>query len=413
MLLKDPVIGNIVMRIGIVSVCDVYALLDYLDEESRCKVKGFRKNAAPSVNNLILGLLKRNCKVVLFTTDASVDYLHLKGNLLDIYVVKGFNQYPLKYFIKVLIDGYRLAKLILSKVDEIDVLHAHWTYEFALGTTRVVEKVPVFCTIRDWAPAIFSMEKLKDKFHWFVKLTVSKLIFRNSRINFIANSDYIARKMEENYGMKIPVIYNILNPSFVSYSIEQKKESEFVFLCLSMTIDKWKNIPTLLKAFQFINNKYSNVRLMLIGPPFYAENPEIKSWKAEGLLPDQVILVGKVTHKDLPKYIDKCSVLVQPSLEESFGNTVIEGMSRGLAVIGGKNSGAVPYLLENGRSGCLCDVSDPISIFNAMDKVYSDPQYRKQLIENALVSINRFNEQAIIESHISLYHSQMKEVAVA
>ena len=49
-------------------------------------------------------------------------------------------------------------------------------------------------------------------------------------------------------------------------------------------------------------------------------------------------------------------VLVHPSLEEAFGIAVADAMALGIPVIGGLNSGAVPWLLGEGTCGMLCDV---------------------------------------------------------
>ena len=65
--------------------------------------------------------------------------------------------------------------------------------------------------------------------------------------------------------------------------------------------------------------------------------------------------------------------MVHPSLEETFGNILIEAMACKCLPIGGIDSGAVPYVLQHGKLGVLCDVRSPKAIFNAMQTVYNSP----------------------------------------
>ena len=66
-------------------------------------------------------------------------------------------------------------------------------------------------------------------------------------------------------------------------------------------------------------------------------------------------------------------VLVHPALEESFRYTLIEAASVGTPVIGGVASGAVQWVLADGASGLLVDVTSPDRIAAAMRSLVSHP----------------------------------------
>jgi glycosyltransferase involved in cell wall biosynthesis len=87
---------------------------------------------------------------------------------------------------------------------------------------------------------------------------------------------------------------------------------------------------------------------------------------------------GERTREELPAELDAADLLVQPSREESFGNTLAEAMARRVPALGGEESGAVPWVLDYGRCGELCDVNDPSSIAAAAVKILRDEkQWRK------------------------------------
>ena len=103
-----------------------------------------------------------------------------------------------------------------------------------------------------------------------------------------------------------------------------------------------------MKAFGLFRQKFPNAILQLVGAPFIEGEPIIEKWKRQNLL-QQVILVGSVKHDKLIEYIDQATLFITPSLEETFGNTLLESIVRKVPVIGGINSGAVPYVLQYGE----------------------------------------------------------------
>jgi glycosyltransferase involved in cell wall biosynthesis len=49
------------------------------------------------------------------------------------------------------------------------------------------------------------------------------------------------------------------------------------------------------------------------------------------------------------------SLFVHPSLEESFGLALVEAMALGVPVLGGRSSGAVPWVVGKGRTANVRD----------------------------------------------------------
>ncbi len=112
----------------------------------------------------------------------------------------------------------------------------------------------------------------------------------------------------------------------------------------------------LLEAIKKIKEESGeNVILTVVGPI----DPEIKSFlrKYDGIFE----YVGVVRHHLLREYYRRSSVLVFPTLDDGFGQVMLEAMSHGLPVIATSRSGA-PDIIEEGRNGFVIPPFDSEAI---------------------------------------------------
>lgn len=88
--------------------------------------------------------------------------------------------------------------------------------------------------------------------------------------------------------------------------------------------------------------------------------------------------------------MDRADIFVAPTLEESFGMTVLESMARGLPIVAGRSSGAVPWLLDFGTAGELVDVRRSDEIASAIVRMARAPERRLLLGGEALRRARHF-----------------------
>jgi glycosyltransferase involved in cell wall biosynthesis len=91
--------------------------------------------------------------------------------------------------------------------------------------------------------------------------------------------------------------------------------------------------------------------------------------QAQGL-PDTVF-AGFQQMEMLPSYYGLASCLVLPSVRETWGLVVNEGMAAGLPVIVSSRCGCVPELVRSGVNGYVCDPFDIGSLTRMMDVISS------------------------------------------
>lgn len=368
------------MHIGIVGYCNPYELRYYLNDSD--EVESINE-AATSVTTYVKELLRNDYTVSLFTAHPNhFGYKEYHGNHLHVYEVPTGLWISRLDIISRLFVGRRIKKVIKKHFNELDVIHSQWTYDFAYATKSFADKIPVFCTVRDWCPYQYSIAKsLGEKTFWLASLYIFKKVMSSKHIHFIANSDYTYNCLANDYpDKKIALIYN---PIYKDFIIKEKKKniSKPVFITICQSVDETrKNIYTLLKAFSKFKNENNESELIVIGN--YNQNSGLHLRAQKENLISGVRFVGKVLHDDLFNYIDDSTCLVHPSWEETFGNILLEAMARRIVCIGGNDAGAVPQVLEKGECGILCDVHSEENLYEAL--VMSQKQnVTEKMINNA------------------------------
>ena len=87
-----------------------------------------------------------------------------------------------------------------------------------------------------------------------------------------------------------------------------------------------------------------------------------------------------VPYRELPGKYAEASVLVNPSLSESFGMTVVEGMASGLPVIATRVGGQEEFV-DDGTTGLLIESEDPAELVDAIRQIRRDPDGARRMGE--------------------------------
>lgn len=99
---------------------------------------------------------------------------------------------------------------------------------------------------------------------------------------------------------------------------------------------------------------------------------------AHARLGDRVRFVGLVSPSDLPDFYRRADLLVNPSVSESFGMSLVEAMACGTPVIATR-VGGMPEIVEQGRTGVLVGPGDPIALSDAIAGLLADAPLRASM----------------------------------
>jgi len=103
-------------------------------------------------------------------------------------------------------------------------------------------------------------------------------------------------------------------------------------------------------------------------------------------------------------------IFVCPSIIDSRGDTeglpmvILEAMESGLPVIASSVGGIVD-VVKHEVSGLLVNQKDPKSIAIAIEKILSDKQLQKKIIENAKKTVKEFSPQEIARQYFNIFQS--------
>ena len=383
------------------------SVADYFDSD--IKLPNINLTAS-SINNIVKGLLDSGEQLLVVTTsmEDKADAIFTIPNL-TIVVVGCYKPFILcRLFPDLQSIAKKIYNAILPYEKEVSLFHAHWCYEFALAALKFKNETPIFCTVRDWAPVIYrsilpfhSIYSFISKFYWRYKISIMNEVLSNSRISFIANSEYTYNLLLE-YGIQSYIIHNSISEDWILDTLPCIDDRTNIVSIAGSIDDNRKNIKSLISAFEIINKSYPNIRLVLIGD-YHQDKGIYKIVKERNLL-SSVIFTGRLERKDVLTQIDSSFCMIHPAMEETFGNILIEAMGRGVFCIGGVSSGAVPFVLGKGKFGITCDIQSPDAIAEAFETLRNDTSQFETMRNNALYSVRgSYSNDIITNKHLKLY----------
>lgn len=384
------------MRIAIISPFNPSEIKDYITDGSFVDSLPV---VASSVHSTVRCFLKMGHQVSVFTSCIGTEdtIIEHHGEYAHIYIVQNKHSlFGLKTFPK-------LRKLITSHLSEFDVLHAQWTYEYAYAIVPFANMIPCFCSVRDWCPYLMTLSKsVRSKLQMQVLYRYFKKVMKTDSIVKISNSFYTKQLIiDYTHIADVPFIPNPVKSELIVNRNERNKE-QFVFISICQSLlEERKNIATLIRAFILVKQKHPNVVLKLIGEGSYHDFIDIFCSDDNA---HNIEYLGKISHDEVIKQIDQATCLVHPAFEETFGNIFLEASARGIPSIGGHDAGAVPQVLDYGRAGCLCDVHNLQSLYNAMRCIIEDTFYREYITENAIKKVREeYADYVVCQKQIELY----------
>jgi len=363
-------------------------------EEDSLRAKQFSGYRGVPVSSLAKALVENGYEVVVLTT-AEIQRgttTTFRGSKIEVHIVssrKRARDRALTLFRSEI-------KTLSKKIIEInpDIVHAHWTYEFALAALATGK--PVLITAHDAPISIFRNQF--DPYRFFRLLMAFRVRIKTKNLTVV--SPYLLKRWRKEMLWRRPaqVIPNI--SPFVNTPSKQHTKSTSRVLAISDS-DKRKNITSLLLAWAIVLQKIPDAKLDLIGNGLGIKD-SLAKWADENSLGDSVTWHGYKERDFVSEILTNSNIFVSPSLEESFGLTFLEAMEHSVPVVGGISTGAVPFVVAD--AGLLVNVRKPVEIAEAIIRLLEDEELRRSFgIKGRIRVREAFSADVIARQYLEEY----------
>lgn len=364
----------------------------------REKKHGMDMVALELINNL-QKIDNKNEYVIFVKPDVDRDCMHETANFKIVELSGG--AYPFW-------EQFALPKA--ASKENCDILHC------TSNTAPINTKIPLIITLHDiiYLESISILKKGGTYYqkigNMYRRFVVPKNVRKSKRI--ITVSHFEKDRIRNFFGYPeedktLVAVYNGVSEYFKI--IDDKEELDRVkklynlpdeFLFFLGNTDPKKNTPGTLKAYsEFIKKSDKKIPLLMLdfGSDYLNKiltnigDPELRK---------HIQLTGYIKNTDLPAIYNLCTVFLYPSLRESFGIPPLEAMRCGAPVIS-SNTSSMPEVA--GRAAHIIDPFNPKEIAKGIEKIISDDNYRKSLIEKGLVQSAKFSWKKMAENVLELY----------
>lgn len=343
-----------------------------------------------------------------------------------------FNTYPLQSGHKTRGVGYYTWNLLeefkkrddleileftdLSQVIQADVIHYPW-FDLFFRTLKL-NKIPTVVTVHDTMPLIFTKEYpvgIKGKINFYFQKRNLKKCKEIITVSNYSKKDIIKYlKIPEE---KITIIKEAASDFFKILSdseklfIKRKYKLPNQFLLYVGDANFVKNLPFLVDGFKMLKEKFTDLKLILVGGVFLKKpdninHPELRGLKNlfqridEYKLKDDIIMPGQVPTEDLVGFYNLATIYIQPSLYEGFGLPLLEAFACGVPVMASN----VSSLPEVGGSAVLYFDPNNINQFiSELEELLQDRSLQKKFSKLGLERAKLFTWKGVADETIKVY----------
>lgn len=386
------------MRIGLAGPVTLSLLSDYLaGADANVDTYSF-----PYISFIARNYLESGHSVDIFTNSVTLDRPKvLYGNNLRVYVGRRRESARARG-----LDLFRIERGDLRsamKTAGPDVIHAHWTYEFASAALSVQPDALV--TAHDSPQALIRHYRHP---YWWLRALLGVCTIRRSH-NLTAVSPTLQKQIQQwaKSSKTIGLVPNGIQVDEIEIGKTLDRGRPIRFACIANGFDARKNTAIAISAFALVRQTLPEAQLFLFGTGHGIEEAASR-WSGQRNLHPGIVFVGAVEHGEilhgLSSYID---ILVHTSVWEACSVAILEAQCRGVPVIGGRSSGGVAFTLNGGEAGMLTDIRDEHAVAESMVALATDgvlyAEYSQAGIENVQ---NNFDFNEVMQT----YQTRLKEI---
>lgn len=224
-----------------------------------------------------------------------------------------------------------------------------------------------------------------------------------------APSMVVAKKVSEDTGIKVDVIETpfIMDDKMDDCSVYDELFEGKKYILFYGTLIKYKGLCEIANAAYTILERYKDLHIGIIGDGDYKLVMQLMQNANE--YSDRIIYHSAIGFSQLKPIIRHAEAVMLPSLMENLSNACIECMALGQIVIGTRGA-SFEQLIDDGKSGFLCEIGDAITLAIAIDKVMSLSSKERKLIQvNAKKRAEMLSPDVVVKQLVKYYENVIYE----
>ncbi|MDK9358878.1 glycosyltransferase family 4 protein [Lelliottia sp. V106_10] len=309
--------------IGLYPDAQLYSVVDFLSEENRALIQN-----KEIITTFIQGLP--------FARRKYQNYLPLMPLAIEQLDVSGHDV--------ILSSSYAVAKGVLTGPDQLHISYVHSPVRYAWDLQhQYLHETGLDCGMKGMI-ARWLLHKIRL---WDYRTA-------NGVDHFLANSQFIARRIKKVYGRDADVIYPPVDTS--AFTLSEYKEEYYL---TASRLVPYKRVDLLVEAFSHMPGR----RLVVIG-----DGPEMEKIKRKAS--SNVEILGYQSDENMKAYMQGAKAFLFASVED-FGITPVEAQACGTPVIALARGGACETIRPFGErhaTGLFFARQDVASVMEAVER---------------------------------------------
>lgn len=261
--------------------------------------------------------------------------------------------------------------------------------------------VPSVSTVHDLTHIVYPEYAKKYRFY---KIMARIYATRATKILTVSQNskDDVIRLLKVNPD-RISVVYNSIDFPFFNKRETSDNFNDFAkenditkpYILYVGNSNPHKNVDALCKAYALLPDSFKNkYGLVLAGVGKYLMPGNIV------LNSGNIAIISRVPEKQITSLYSNAALFVFPSLYEGFGFPPLEAMACGCPVVS-SDAPAMPEIL--GDSCFYCKSYDEKQVALSIEKVLSDENLKRELIEKGAKRILRYSPEKVCEAIVNVF----------
>lgn len=291
------------------------------------------------------------------------------------------------------------------------LFQAEYALQVALDIRRTRADIVHIQNAPHFAPIIRALNpRAKIVLHmhceWLTQLDTALMRRRIETADLVIGcSSYITSKIQRRFPELSGRCHTVFNGVDIDCFHPRGRENEGAkHLLFVGRVSPEKGIHHLLDAFEQVRWHYPDLRLSIVGPiesvpqalivdlsdeplvrqlAHYYQRPYLETLREQipAAAAHQVSFTGSLAHAEVADYYRRADVLVNPSLSESFGMSLVEAMASSVPVVAAR-TGGMSDIVADGQTGLLVKPGNSAKLADAILTLLDDQQASEEMGRN-------------------------------